>query len=382
MQQEFAFVNFFRGLAAFWVLIAHCMIWGGARGGVLDPKLAVDLFMLISGFLMAANASFNRARQPFTSTQNVYRFWLRRFFRIAPAYYVSLAAAVIFSTYFLSGYSELQQLNPGRWRDGGVYDPSRIDYSFTNILLHISFLFGLHPNYSFSTFLPDWSLSLEMQFYFAFPFLFLLMDKFGFTRTALFVSVSSFVLGFYVFMYLAFPEPSFLLMKLNYFIAGILVFRFIELRELNRESVCYYKLKTVAIVLSVLVLASLDYLRYGNDIFILWALSLFLLIFAELERLGKTPSIILRLFNSRPIRFASNSSYGVYLFHGFFISMFGLFIGQFHWLVELELTTRLISMAIFVSASSYAFSHLIYKFVELPGIQYGKSVAELFFRGK
>lgn len=372
MQQEFAFINFFRALAAYWVLASHCMIWGGAKDEAIpDPKLAVDLFMLISGYLMAANSSFNRKKEPLTVIRNWYRFWLKRFFRIAPAYYLSLLMAVTFSVYFLAGYSELQELNPGRWHEGGVYDPDRINYSLTNILLHLTFVFGLHPAYSFSTFLPDWSLSLEMQFYLVFPVLFVLMTKIGFLRFSIALVIPAFLTGYYVNMYFVFFEPSFLLMKLNYFVAGILGFIFFDNMQISRMSF-RVKLSQCLIVVVVLCFVSLDYMRYDMDIIILWVLSLFFLAFAALDAMKLTPSSVSRIFGSTLTRFASDCSYSVYLFHGFFISMFGLLIGNINWLAEMDLNKRLFFMVFFVSLMSYGFAYVIYKVIELKGIQLGK----------
>src|SRR5262249_6832637 len=90
MVRELAFINLFRSIAAFWVLAAHCMIWGGWYGLPLpSAKIAVDLFMMISGFLMASNALARGSIEPLGSLRSWLRFWLRRFFRLAPAYYVS-----------------------------------------------------------------------------------------------------------------------------------------------------------------------------------------------------------------------------------------------------------------------------------------------------
>ncbi len=368
MVKEFAFINLFRAIAAFWVVSAHCMIWGGWYGLPLpSAKIAVDLFMMISGYLMAANACARSHFEPLSNTKNWLRFWLRRFFRLAPAYYVSLALAILSSTYFLAGYQELQHLNPTRWPPGGVYDPSRVEYSWGNIVLHLSFLFGLHPTYSFSTFLPDWSLSLEMQFYFVFPLLFLVVQKFGFIRSALFIGLPVFVLGFGVSRLIHYYEPSLLIFKLNYFLAGIILYRFL--------SVAASRQKRIILALTAILLVSID-LRYRIQLVVLPALLLLMLTLGWLEAKNRTPKLVSLLVNSRLIRFASDTSYGVYLFHGFFISTSGLIISTHSNLLSLLPQQRVLFMFIFVTIFSYLLAYLVYRLIELPGIRFGKQVIE------
>ena len=89
--KELRTINLFRATAAYWVLIGHCRIWGGWQEfWVPDGKMAVDLFMVISGFLMAAHAIDRAPKEPLSGDSNWRsnwrRFWIRRFFRIAPAY--------------------------------------------------------------------------------------------------------------------------------------------------------------------------------------------------------------------------------------------------------------------------------------------------------
>ena len=368
MVKEFAFINFFRAIAAFWVLSAHCMIWGGWYGiPIPSAKMAVDLFMMISGYLMATNAFARSHFEPLTTSRNWLRFWLRRFFRLAPAYYLSLAIAVASSSYFLLGYQELQHLNPARWPTAGVYDPSRIEYTLHNIALHLSFLFGLHPSYSFSTFLPDWSLSLEMQFYFVFPALFFLMQKLGFLRIAVFVGLPVFIIGYLIGRYMHYFEPSLLFMKLNYFIAGILLFRFLEI-SVSRHG-------RFALALCAVLLVSLD-LRYGRELIVLPILLLSMLLLGWLEATNRTPSFISLLVNSRFIRFASDSSYSVYLFHGFFISASGLIISSQPSLLSLPPYQRVSMMFLFVATLAYLTAYMVYRIVELPGIRFGKHMIE------
>jgi peptidoglycan/LPS O-acetylase OafA/YrhL len=368
MVKEFAFINIFRAFAAFWVLTAHCMIWGDWYGIPLpSAKIAVDLFMMISGYLMAANAFARHNFEPLTCWKNWFRFWLRRYFRLAPAYYLSLGIAIVLGGIFLSGYHELQNLNPSKWPSGGVYDPSRIEYTLKNIILHISFLFGLHPRYSFSTFLPDWSLSLEMQFYFVFPFLYYLMHKFGFLRISILIGIPVFITGLIISSSIHYYEPSLIFFKLNFFVAGILLFRIL--------SSDVAKFKRISMILFALVLVSID-LSYGNQFIVSPILFLLMLCLGWLELNDSTPKWISYIVNSRLTKFASNTSYGVYLFHGFFISAFGLILLNNTQLLSLIPYQRVLIMFIFVTISAYLTSYISYKLIELPGISIGKKIIQ------
>ena len=368
MVKEYTFINLFRATAAFWVVFEHCLVWGGWSGVPLPPaKIGVDLFMIISGFLMAANASARDRFEPLTSARHRRRFWLRRFFRIAPAYYLSLALAVATGSYFLGGYAELQKLNPAQWAAGGVYDPARFEYSAGNILLHLGFLFGLHPTASFSTFLPDWSLSLEMQFYAAFPLLYLAMRKFGVIKTALGLGLPVFVLGYGISSLVFYYEPSLLCFKLNYFLAGMVVYY-----VLNETAGARRRLLLAA---SALLLVSIDF-RYGANLAVPPVLLLSMLALGWLETTGQTPAWLARVLGGRVVRFASDTSYGVYLFHGFFISASGWLISRSDSLLLLEPPQRVVFMLAFVSTLAYALAYWVYRRVELPGIRLGKRVIE------
>jgi peptidoglycan/LPS O-acetylase OafA/YrhL len=361
---EFEFIHFFRAIASFWVLAAHCMIWGGWYGIPLpSAKMAVDLFMMISGYLMAASAFSKNNDEPLSTLRNWFRFWLRRLFRLAPAYYLSLALAIVTSSNFLNGYRELQRINPAIWTVGGVYDPMRIEYTFTNVMLHLSFLFGLHPSYSFSTFLPDWSLSLEMQFYFVFPALIFLMRRCGFLKIAIFAGLITIVVGYSVARLVHYYEPSLLFFKLQYFISGILLFRALSANTIVR--------KRCALAACAVFLVSLDF-QYGTQLFVLPLLVISMLFLGWLEAINRTPVWMSSLINSRLTRFASNTSYSVYLFHGFFISASGLILSGQAGLIAMPSHQRVFAMFLFVAISAYLVSYVVYLWIELPGIRLGK----------
>jgi peptidoglycan/LPS O-acetylase OafA/YrhL len=350
--REYRFINLFRALAALWVLVAHCMIWGGWYGlPVPPPKIAVDLFMLVSGFLMAANATDRWDREPLSEPGARMRFWMRRFFRIAPAYYLALAVTMVFSPIILGGREHLQALSPMQWA-GSVY-AQPVRFTLDNVLMHVSFLFGLHPDYASSTALPDWSLGLEMQFYLAFPLLFLWLRT---PLRALVAGLIVFTLGRDFAISVAYPEPSLLAFKLHYFLAGMLLY----------QAVTESGAKRTGAIAAALVLSFLD--RNWHQPALL--LSMFAL--ALLERDGQTPAPLAAVIDSRIMRFASDVSYSVYLFHGRMIGTFGALLAIFP--ADLSPMARTALLFAFVLPTSYAISWVVYRWVELPGIALGKRV--------
>ncbi len=365
--QNYKFIDFFRAIAAFWVLLAHCMIWGGWYGIPLpSAKIAVDLFMVISGFLMASTNIDKNGSCMLLDFRSWIYFWIKRFFRLAPAYYLSLFLAIISSDYFLAGYKLLQNLNPTIWIDGGVYDPMRIEYSLTNILLHISFLFGLYPSWSFSTFLPDWSLSLEMQFYFVFPILILIMLKKGVLKIGFLICILFIPIGILISHYFQFYEPSLLFFKLQYFIAGIILYSIISGKELLVRKV--FKLLSAIL----LILCEFNY-NYGMEIITLPILLIFMFVFGYIE-MNNYSRVIISFINFKIIKFASDVSYGVYLFHGFFISLSGYLITSNEFLLSLNPSLRVLFLFTFVVIMSYSFAYFVHRLVENPGIAFGKKI--------
>ena len=123
----------------------------------------VDLFLCISGFIIAKGYYFQFSHAPRGKLLPLaISFWMRRFFRLAPSAWLWLALAVLVFT--MAGLSPLRN---------NLSDALAAFFGFANLhwwnCLNERGACGSIGNY--------WSLSLEEQFYWLFPAIFLLPRK-------------------------------------------------------------------------------------------------------------------------------------------------------------------------------------------------------------
>ena len=151
------YIDALRGFAILGVLLIHCsfsgkndyptlvnnIIWNGARG--------VQLFYVLSAFTLFL--SLSNQNNEFRS--NNLNFFIRRFFRIAPMYYISIF------------YYSLQSI---------IYQPFLKDGTVTiinwGIISNIFFFHGISPYWINNPIPGGWSVAVEMPFYCLMPFLF------------------------------------------------------------------------------------------------------------------------------------------------------------------------------------------------------------------
>lgn len=210
-----------RGIAALWVLVGHCTILTGWRLPILGlPDLGVDLFILLSGFVMVYQYRQRSAFEDWDAPRTWLKFWVRRFFRIAPLFYTLLLVALMLGPQI---YADRVAIDTALGH--APQNPLRyLDFSVGNVLLHATFLFGLLPQYAFRTPLPDWSIGLEMQFYAVFPFLVLLARRAGWLAMgAVVVAIQALLVAVLLAKGTSFPMPSFLPLKVHLFLCGMLI---------------------------------------------------------------------------------------------------------------------------------------------------------------
>jgi len=183
-----------RGLAVLLVVLYHFKVAGFSRG-----FLGVDIFFVISGYLMALLYDKGTVRE----------FYKRRIDRLLPAYVFVIVASSIVG-YWLLIPIEFNQL----------YEQALAGIFFVN-----NFQFWLQDSYfsssAFNPLLNLWSLSVEVQFYLIVPFIYLMIRN----KPKVFILV--FVLSFVscLVVLLVSPKTAFFMMPFRIweFMAGAYV---------------------------------------------------------------------------------------------------------------------------------------------------------------
>jgi len=304
-----------RGLLAIWVMLSHVTQFVAGPGGLITRGgIAVDLFMFVSGFLMVWTVSMRESKEPSSSIATWGKFFTRRFFRIAPLYFLLLVPAYLFDEPFLrlieNVYAAIGQ---------GFDRPFRqcVPSTAVDVLAHLSFVFGLFPCTSSRNVLPDWSLSLEMQFYAVFPLLFLVLIRTRGAALAIFcvalagvAGLAQAVVGLGIIdpsRLISYPQPSILPLRINCFVVGMALALLVW-----RRSPDVWLLG--ALLVSLIPFQRLSFIAIGA------MLVLMLLARADVWlRWNASYAAPLRMVEGllrwRVLRFCGDVSFGVYLVH-------------------------------------------------------------------
>ncbi len=364
--KHLAFLDGVRGYAAFYVLALHCMMWGGwwPWWRLPDPKVAVDVFMVMSGYLMVHHWTAKEDGAGFTRTA-IKRFYLKRFFRIAPLYYLLLVLAFALAKPFGEGLGTLATVS--RETLPIHFDAAQAITAFTplSFLAHLTFLFGLIPRYSSATLMPDWSIGLEMQFYAAFPFLLLSFRRTGYLWICA-LSIPVYAVTQHLWFHVA-GQPSLLALKLPVFLVGMLVAEANRLFKHDR-----------AHGVSVFLIAAFVAVMGGD-----WpatTVGLACVLFLLVSLCDEPATAPLRgplewMLGNRLARFMADMSYSVYLTHVFFMSLVGgLFLYRTPAFLARSPRLRVAIFICITSFCAYGCGILLFRLIERPGIRFGNKL--------
>lgn len=356
----------FRGLASAWVFIGHICILVQCRIPILgDPSYGVDLFILLSGLLMTKNYIERRSIEPWGSANTAYKFWVRRFFRIAPLYYALLAVAIYYGPSIGHMRDIISETYPGTATETSRFN----DQSLKNIVIHLSLLFGLTPEYSFRTVLPDWSIGLEIQYYILFPAIMLIGQKFNLKLTLITTSfVSTLIYFIFPDFYKSFPMPSFILLKLPIFIAGMFVYL-----AVMKNSIPLVLLSVLVVLIASITNLHIDKKQLAIQI------TMCLFIFIILSPSNSNHIEIIKtklkwLLNNKFCVWLGDVSYSVYLIHLLIVTpVIGILVSRYN-LANFDSLVRLLIVAGLTIPIVYFIAYFTFKYIEKPGVKLGKAI--------
>jgi peptidoglycan/LPS O-acetylase OafA/YrhL len=341
-----------RGVAACWVVVYHSHRVAEKSLDLPDLKaipivssgyLAVDLFFILSGFILAANYSEKFIE---VSSGSFRRFMISRIFRIFP---LNTFALICFA-FLVFSFGKIY------WT--GEHLSIR---SFIFALLLIQ-SWGLSSATAWNT--PSWSLSTEWLAYFIFPLIIRLISNlksFNITLYSFIVSLLSLTCTMIVFgkntldhvWLLGLPRCLF------EFTSGILLWRSLTFINVSsRVSSLFMGSGLVALVIALL--------DPGLQLIAPLAFSLIIIACAVSNPLANW------LFANRAVVFLGEISFSVYLMHGIVLGMFA-YLAQALDTGHMQFATKLGFFAVMLCTVLLT-STLTWRFIELPWQKLGRQV--------
>jgi peptidoglycan/LPS O-acetylase OafA/YrhL len=307
--------------------------------------LGVPLFYALSGFVLAFGYL-----DTLQSREQIRKFYARRYFRIAPLFYVMLGTWVLFSRLRNESF---------------VVGP----FEF---LLNVSLLFGLVPGRETSLVAAGWSIGVEVLFYLVFPVIAALLTSPFAAALAfcVFSVVSSLTFNALVSLKAGFFAYGNLLTHLPFFLCGTLAYL-----VWRRDGFRRRPLAGAVLLVGVLVVAAAEVYVPAVSIFLMtfnvvsavrgvWALVFAALILA----ICYSPT---RLIVNPVTRYLGTVSFSLYLLHPFVIA---LLLDAQRW-IDRELGGGLPALAArlaLIFSAVTAAASVTYAFIEKPGMNLGK----------
>lgn len=355
------FLDALRGFAALYVLMFH-IAWlpeqrpevpAWMADYVFNGGTGVSLFFVVSAFALSYSLDARR-----DEAHPERHFYIRRFFRIAPLFYVMM---VVYSI-------------RDAWQTGTYH-------SVGEILVNASMLFNLFPSHIAGYVWASWTIGVEVVFYLIFPLVF------RFIRTPasvlmLFLASVAVSRGWGFFLehhgvasgYVRADQIQSVaqlgfLNQLPVFVCGVLAYRlyvdyFIRLAPKRRHQLGFAFLLAFVVLYSALLAERLDEVLWDDQVWLGVIYACLML------GLGLRP---LALLVNRFTQWLGKISYSLYLLHPLLVLSLA---PGYHWLYRHAPTTTLAFLAAFaVTAALLAgVSWISYRLVERVGIGWGEGI--------
>lgn len=343
--QRLSRIDGLRGLAILGVIAIHCSAVSsqilGIKTNFIDlGKYGVELFFLISGFILCYVKN--------KTNYGTLKFFIKRFFRLAPLYYLIIA-----SCYLIGFNNSLESTT--------IIKP----LDFKNFLLHIFFIHGLFPNYLRSIFGVVWSLTPEFVFYLLFPLLFKFSKKFLIVSFFIFLIIANFKTNIAMLLFGKLTPTVDIwinhspINNMFLFIFGMMVFKYSNFFETNKIVKFAGILGLILFILGGFGLLGKDVNKIAGMIFSDAYFGYILLSFPLL--IYSKNLIITKLLENSFMTYLGKLSYSAFFIHYAIIMILNNYNVKFYYFVALFIVLLL----------TIIFSFFSYNFIEQSFIKLG-----------
>jgi len=339
-----------RAVGAMLVLIYHLSFYTDFSSYLTGIKglLAVQSFFVLSAFSLY-NSYFDRLNNP----EQIKGYFVRRFLKIAPLFYLMIIAWGI-----------------NDYVNGTVF-------SFGTYLINCTFLFNLVPGLEGSIVTAGWAIGVLFLFYLIFPILVFFIRR---IRYAIILLVGSLLISYYYMTFLnnipelsSFSDRS-IVTQFPFFVSGLLGFLLIRGLLVKKELLQKRLVKGIGLGLMVFAIVLACILLWVWPLYHMWGVVFGCLIIG----LVLYPS---RVLVNRPIKFIGDRSYSIYLLHPFLILLSSpIYSGISSWIGNIGISF-LISF-IYTFTLVLGLSVITYRFIEQPLLQRDTSLFSKFFKNK
>jgi peptidoglycan/LPS O-acetylase OafA/YrhL len=349
-------IDSLRGVAIIMVIMLHVAQTQPYFASVINKsfiygKFGVQLFFFLSAYTLCMSMK-QRAEK-----DAIIKFYIRRFFRIAPLYYLGIII------YYLVSFIAI----PGREKP---FFPHEY-YTPFNILANVFFLHGFVPSAN-NTIVPGgWSIGAEMLFYLAFPIFFNIYNQ---TKKLIYLPIAALVIAnlFILVMYTKVRSQVFddtfyyynIFTQLPVFAVGM-YFYFMEKRFRKTTS-----LVNLSCFAALLLTSFVMFLKVHNNKNI--ALTIAAISFCFLFRWFADHKFHLKLLNK-----IGQLSFSMYVFH-FLIALPVSFMVTDHLKAYVNPYILLVGCIFMTISLSMLISSFSEKVIEKPGIKLGKKLISLY----
>jgi peptidoglycan/LPS O-acetylase OafA/YrhL len=295
-------LDFLRAISVSMVLADHSGLYRIGGVAIFDGGLGVEIFFVLSGFLITGLLMDEFASQ---KTISLGRFYLRRASRLLPAFY----AYVLVGAFLLAF-----QNKPMPW--GAIVS------SLLYTINYYQAAVGAPSNYLSHC----WSLAVEEQFYFIWPIVVLALAKAG--RLTIRSAVIAFAIAWFAKLILVIvigATDEYLYRSLesraDQLLAGALLAVFSRSAYWQTTMRTIDRFRWIALALLVLLVLSINFFR--GDVFSKYVLGytieplLIALLIPCVILLASREGVLAKLLNSGASQIIGRVSYGMYLFHPF-----------------------------------------------------------------